>query len=58
MFFDIGYTLLQWQDANGRFGNGFAGSPNGWDEFSTHAFAILALERALGGIQPGICHGF
>ena len=49
-YFDLAYTLLQWQDANGAWGNGFAGSPQGWDNWSSHFFALLTLERSLGGV--------
>ncbi|MFZ4736256.1 MAG: hypothetical protein ACOYM9_09945, partial [Bradymonadia bacterium] len=49
-YFDVAYTLLQWQDANGYFGSGFGGAPNGWDGESSHGFALLTLERSLGGV--------
>ncbi|MCA9528274.1 MAG: hypothetical protein KC549_18445, partial [Myxococcales bacterium] len=49
-YFDLAYTLLQWQDPNGAWGNGFNGSPNGWDQWSSHFFALLTLERSLGGV--------
>jgi hypothetical protein len=52
-YFDFAYTLLQWQDQSGAWGNGFGGSPQGWDQTSSHAFALLALERALVGTGPG-----
>jgi hypothetical protein len=50
-FFDLAYTLLQWQNpGDGAWGNGFGGSPNGWDDLSSHGFALLTLERSLGGV--------
>ena len=60
-YFDYAYTLLQWQDpGNGAWGNGFGGSPNGWDQMSSHTFALLVLERSLGGVcldvdEDGLC---
>jgi hypothetical protein len=57
-WFDVAYTLLQWQDpASGAWGSNFGGSPDGWDDVSSHCFALLALERALGGVNQGVCHG-
>ncbi len=48
--FDFAYTLLQWQDpASGAWGTGFAGSPEGRTADSSHAFALLTLERSLAG---------
>jgi hypothetical protein len=49
--FDIAATLLPWQDANGAFGTRFGGSPGGWTPGSSHAFALLALERSTGGVR-------
>ncbi|MCB9526884.1 MAG: hypothetical protein H6703_16520 [Myxococcales bacterium] len=60
-YFDYAYTLLQWQDpGNGAWGNGFGGSPAGWDQMSSHTFAVLVLERSLGGVcldvdEDGLC---
>ena len=59
-YFDFAYTLLQWQDANGAWGTQHAGSPRGWSELSSHGFAILTLQRSLGGVcldtdEDGLC---
>ena len=59
-YFDFAQTLLGWQDANGRWGTVFNGSPRGWDEWSSHGFAMLVLERSLGGVcldtdDDGLC---
>jgi hypothetical protein len=59
-FFDAAYTLLQWQDANGAWGTGFGGSIRGWSQMSSHGFAMLTLERSLGGVcldldEDGFC---
>ena len=59
-YFDVAYTLLNWQGPNGDWGNGFGGSPQGWDPFSSHGFALLTLERSLGGVcldedDDGLC---
>ena len=59
-YFDVAYTLLGWQDPQGHWGSGFAGSPGGWDDQSSHGFAILTLERSLGGVcvdedDDGLC---
>ncbi|MEZ4436144.1 MAG: prenyltransferase/squalene oxidase repeat-containing protein [bacterium] len=60
-YFDYAYTLLQWQNpANGEWGNMFGGSPSGWSQQSSHGFAILTLERSLGGVcldvdEDGLC---
>ncbi len=52
-YFDVAYTLLQWQDPNtGTWGEGFGGSPQGWDDLSSHLFALLTLERSSGGGVP------
>ncbi|MBM4291275.1 MAG: terpene cyclase/mutase family protein [Deltaproteobacteria bacterium] len=49
-YFDFAYTLLQWQDpATGEWGNEHGGSPRGWTPLSSHHFALLTLERSLGG---------
>ena len=49
-YFDFAYQLLQWQDPQGRWGTLHNGSIRGWDELSSHTFAILTLERSLGGV--------
>ena len=49
-YFDMAYTLLGWQGPQGEWGNGFGGSPQGWTQPSSHGFAILTLERSLGGV--------
>lgn len=51
-YFDIAYTLLQWQSPNGSWGyRTHNGSPtSGWTSQSSHAFALLTLERSLGGV--------
>ncbi len=60
-YFDLAYTLVaQWQDANGAWGTQFGGSPRGWTALSSHAFALLTLERSLGGVcldtdDDGLC---
>ncbi len=47
-YFDFAFTLLQWQDARGIWGAG-GGGPRGWTLPSSHALALLTLERSLGG---------
>ncbi len=60
-YFDLAYTLVaQWQDANGAWGTMFGGSPRGWSDLSSHGFALLTLERSLGGVcldvdEDGLC---
>jgi MYXO-CTERM domain-containing protein len=60
-YFDFAYSVLQWQDPNtGAWGGAFNGAPRGWDELSTHGFALLTLERSLGGVcldtdEDGLC---
>ncbi|MEZ4436645.1 MAG: hypothetical protein R3F65_29950 [bacterium] len=60
-YFDYAYSLLGWQDpGNGAWGNGFGGSIRGWTPLSTHTFALLTLERSLGGVcldvdEDGLC---
>ncbi len=59
-YFDYAYTLLDWQDAAGAWGNRFNNSPNGWTDLSSHTFALLTLERSLGGVcldtdDDGLC---
>jgi hypothetical protein len=62
VWFDLAYTLLQWQDPDGRWGDGFAGSPGGWDNWSSHMWALLTLMRSpFGGCldpdEDGVCFG-
>ena len=59
-YFDFAYTLLNWQDANGSWGVNFNGEPQGWSQQSSHGFALLVLERSLGGVcldtdDDGLC---
>ncbi len=67
-YFDVAYTLLSWQDAEGAWGTGEAGSPSpGWTRESSHAFALLTLMQALvelgpagvgpGGLRPACADG-
>ena len=49
-YFDYAYTLINWQTANGAIGRGANGAPSGWSGESDHGFAILTLERSLGGV--------
>jgi len=56
-WFDMAYTLLGWQDPQGRWGTQFAGSVQGWSEDSSHAFALLTLERG-GQVEPEVCRPF
>ncbi len=58
-YFDYATTLLDWQDQLGAWGRGLMG-PTGWSEPSSHHFAILTLERSLGGVcidedQDALC---
>lgn len=49
-YFDFAYTLLSWQDlATGRWGYGDNGTPSNATSLAGHHFAILTLERSLGG---------
>ncbi len=49
-YFDFAYTLLSWQDQEtGRWGYGDNGTPSNNSEVAGHHFAILTLERSLGG---------
>ena len=59
-YFDFAFTLKDWQDAQGAWGTGINGSPRGWDPLSSHGFALLTLERSLGGVcldidDDGLC---
>jgi hypothetical protein len=49
-YFDFAYTLLSWQNPeNGRWGFGDNGTPQSGTDLAGHHFAILTLERSLGG---------
>jgi MYXO-CTERM domain-containing protein len=48
-YFDYAYTLINWQHPNGDIGARFNGAPRGWGAPSSHTFAILTLERSMGG---------
>ncbi len=57
-YFDFAYTLLQWQTPAGAWDDGIG--PGGWSQVSSHALALLTLERSLGGIcvdldEDGLC---
>jgi MYXO-CTERM domain-containing protein len=59
-YFDVAYSLLQWQDANGAWGTGFGGSVQGWTPMSSHGFALMTLERSQGRVcrdtdDDGLC---
>ena len=59
-YFDFASTLITWQAPDGQWGNRFNNSPGGWDNLSSHGFAILTLERSLGGVcldtdDDGLC---
>ncbi len=59
-YFDFAYTMLNWQNPNGDFGAQFNGAPAGWDAWSSHTFALLILQRSLGGVcldtdDDGLC---
>ena len=44
-YFDYAYTLMSHQQ-----GNGFFNSPHGrWNDYSSQAYALLVLERSIGG---------
>ena len=49
-YFDFAHQLLQWQDVNGRWGTRANDSITGWSSLSSHTFALLTLERSLGGV--------
>lgn len=48
-YFDFATQLMEWQDLEGAWGTQFAGSQRGWDALSSHIFALLTLQRSLGG---------
>ncbi|MCA9526768.1 MAG: thrombospondin type 3 repeat-containing protein, partial [Myxococcales bacterium] len=59
-YFDYAYTLMQYQADNGRFNNPPGNSE--WNEYSSQSYAILVLERSVGGgcvdtDEDGICDG-
>ena len=49
-YFDFAHQLLEWQDVNGQWGTRHNDSIRGWSPLSSHTFAILTLERSLGGV--------
>ena len=56
-YFDFAYTLLTWQNlGNGRWGFGDYGTPQNGTEVAGHHFAILTLERSLGGACVDVDH--
>lgn len=48
-YFDFATQLMEWQDPNGAWGTQHGGSQRGWDVLSSHIFALLTLQRSLGG---------
>ena len=49
-YFDFAHRLLQWQNPmDGSWGYEYNGSPRGHTQLSSHHFALLTLERSLGG---------
>ena len=48
-YFDFATQLMEWQDPEGAWGTQHAGSRRGWDALSSHIFALLTLQRSLGG---------
>lgn len=57
---DFAITLLGWQDADGRWGTEFGGSPRGRDPWESHFLALLTLQRAPLGLcadleDDGMC---
>ena len=59
VYYDIAITLIEMQTAEGHFPTGLP-PRRGWHPISDQAFAILALERSLGGVCPdrdedGLC---
>lgn len=44
-YYDYAYRLMSLQNGSGRFIN----SNGSWDQFADHAYAILVLQRSLGG---------
>ena len=49
-YFDFASQLLEWQDGNGEWGTRFQASQRGWDQLSSHFFALLTLQKSLGGV--------
>ena len=49
-FFDVASTLLSWQGPDGAWGREDSDAPRGWDQPSSHMFALLTLERSTGGV--------
>ena len=59
-YYDYAYTILTHQGANGRFNATTNANAGYWDTYDGQAYAILVLERALGGAcvdgdEDGIC---
>jgi MYXO-CTERM domain-containing protein len=48
-YYDFAWWLVNIQGGDGRWGNGSRG-PNGWNLYADTAYAILVLERSLGGV--------
>jgi MYXO-CTERM domain-containing protein len=59
-YFDFAWWLISIQGGDGRWGDG-SGGPGGWNLFADTAYAILVLERSLGGVcivdddEDGLC---
>jgi hypothetical protein len=49
-YFDFATQLMEWQDTEGRWGTRFEASQRGWNELSSHLFALLTLQQSLGGV--------
>lgn len=59
-YYDYAYTILTHQDANGRFNANSNGGQGYWANYDGQAYAILVLERSLGGAcvdddADGVC---
>ena len=59
-YFDFAHQLLEWQDVTGQWGTQHNMSVRGWSPLSSHTFALLTLERSLGGVcldsdEDGLC---
>ncbi len=59
-YFDYAYTLMTQQDGNGQFQP--PGGRSTWNQYSAQAYALLVLERSVGGGCPdadedGLCDG-
>ena len=59
-YYDFAWWLTSIQGGDGRWGNGTPG-PDGWNVYADTAYAILVLERSLGGVcildddNDGLC---